>query len=475
MPKNERATILVIDDDLDLCALIKRYLTRQGLDVEEAYKADSGLEKLENNNIDLVLCDLRLPDMDGIDLMRQIKVYNNSIPVIIMTGYSDIKVAVKAMKSGAFEYVTKPIHPEEILSYIKQALKARPADEEKKESTTKSKTTKKASSNSKFNSFEYVEGRSTKAKQIQQSIELIAPTDMSVIILGETGTGKEMVARNIHRLSKRATSPFLAVDCGALPGELAASELFGHVKGAFTGAVRDKPGQFELAKGGTLFLDEIGNLSYENQIKLLRVIQERQIRRVGGEKDIDIDVRILVATNEDLRKAVGKGDFRQDLFYRLNEFKIELPPLRERQTDLIDFANFFLDQSNSELEKSVDGFSKEALEKLQEYYWYGNLRELRNVIKRATLLTQGKHIESDALPEEIKQPVFIHEFSDNNEEPNEELADLKSVSERAERKAIVQVLQKTGFNKTRAAQILKIDRKTLYNKMNEYGIDPTRG
>lgn len=460
--------ILIIDDDIDLCALLKRFLSRNGYDTTEVYKASSGLDALKKSSFNLVLCDFRLPDMDGLELIQKIKRINADLPVIVITGYSDIKMAVRTMKLGAYEYVTKPIHPEEILAYIKEALsgKDKPAE--------KAPAAPKESSYNGSENWPYVEGHSTKAKQIKQSIEIIAPTDMSVIILGETGTGKEMVARNIHRLSKRNGNPFVAVDCGALAKELAASELFGHVKGAFTGAMRDKPGQFELARGGTLFLDEIGNLSYENQIKLLRVLQERKIRRVGGEKDHEIDVRILVATNEDLKKAVNEGLFRQDLYFRLNEFKIELPPLRERTTDIMDFADFFLDKANQELGKDILGFSDQAREKLITYFWYGNLRELKNVVKRATLLSQGKLIEPNTLPDEIINPVFIPSESETETE-NEEITDLRSISERAERKAIVQVLRTTGFNKTRTAEILKIDRKTLYNKMNDYGIDPNRG
>lgn len=467
--------ILIIDDDLDLCGLLRRFLQRNGYETEEAYKGLNGLEKLRAGHYDLVLTDFRLPDVDGLEMIREVKRTHAHVPVIIITGYSDIKMAVNAMKLGAYEYVTKPIHPEEILSYVKAAinapaLPAEPAANGKP--SFKMSATKAGQQNGTYG--EYVQGRSSKARQIQQSIDLIAPTDMSVILLGETGTGKEMVARSIHRKSKRADKLFVAVDCGALPRELAASELFGHVKGAFTGAIRDKAGQFEIAQGGTLFLDEIGNLSYENQIKLLRVIQERKIRRVGGEKDIDIDVRIVVATNEDLKAAVAKGDFRQDLYYRLNEFKIELPPLRERTGDLMEFAEFFLKQSNHELAKNLSGFSEQVQERFQNYYWHGNLRELKNVVKRATLLSDGKVVNTEALPEEIVNPIYLQpEPSENGEE--QEITDLKSVCERAERKAIIQVLKKTGFNKTRTAQILKVDRKTLYNKMNEYGIDPTRG
>ncbi len=312
-------------------------------------------------------------------------------------------------------------------------------------------------------------GHSSEEKELDKNISLIAPTDMSVIIMGETGTGKEVAARRIHDQSKRSNKPFVAIDCGALPKELASSELFGHKKGAFTGALADKIGSFEAANGGTLFLDEIGNLTYENQVKLLRVIQERCIKKLGDTSDTAIDVRILVATNEDLIKAVGKNEFREDLYYRLNEFQITLTPLRERKTDLMTFAQFFLNTSNEALNKNLDGFSKEAEQKMTDYFWHGNLRELKNVVKRATLLSSGSTIEITALPQEIVHPTFFE--GTHHEHPKVVIDDLKSVAEDAEKKAIQEILKKTGFNKSKAAEILKVDRKTLYNKINAYGIE----
>ena len=408
--------ILIIDDDLDICLLLNRYLTKKGYEVEEAYKAEAGISKAKAKDFNVVLCDFRLPDMSGLEVIQNIKKIKPRTQVIIITGYSDIKMAVKTVKVGAYEYVTKPIHPEEILLTIEQAIKLS-GDENTAPKASATASRGKTNGNAAGGeTLDYVKGRSAKSKLIHQSIELIAPTNMSVIILGETGTGKEVVARTIHNLSSRSDMPFVAVDCGALPKELAASELFGHVKGAFTGAIRDKEGQFEVAKGGTLFLDEIGNLSYENQIKLLRVLQERKIKRVGGTRDIDIDVRIVVATNEDLKEAVGRGDFRQDLYYRLNEFKIELPPLRERQSDLLEFAEFFLQSANQQLDKDVKAFDPEVETKLKAYYWHGNLRELKNVVKRATLLSTSDTIKLNALPEEIIHPAFIQMDSDEEDE-----------------------------------------------------------
>jgi two-component system response regulator HydG len=276
-------------------------------------------------------------------------------------------------------------------------------------------------------------------------------------------------------MSARNDKPFVAVDCGALPGELAASELFGHVKGSFTGATRDKPGQFEMAKGGTLMLDEIGNLSYENQIKLLRVLQERKIRRLGADSDITIDVRILAATNEDLRKAVTEGKFRLDLYYRLNEFKIELPPLRERTADFEAFAIYFMNSANKQLGKSVKGFTADAMDKMKAYAWHGNLRELKNVVTRATLLTTDETIDALVLPEEITDPMFSPEPISSNGTPLGIFGSLKEVVEHAEKNAIKHALKSSRFNKTKTAEVLEIDRKTLYNKMAQYGIDPSTG
>jgi two-component system response regulator HydG len=469
--------VLIIDDDVDICMLLNRYLSKNGFHVEEAFRGENGLKMLIKENFDVVLCDFRLPDFNGLELIKEIRKHRPQTQVIIITGYSDVKVAVKTLKSGAFDYVTKPIQPEEILLTIKSAMEMSPGETAAPVASGKSKSSDKNSSKTskgggdkrqKYGEYYYVKGASSKATQIHQSIELIAPTDMSVIILGETGTGKEVAARTIHAKSKRSDKPFVAIDCGALPKELAGSELFGHVKGAFTGAVQEKPGSFELANEGTLFLDEIGNLSYENQIKLLRVLQERVIKKVGGTKDIEIDVRVLVATNENLKNAVGNGTFREDLFYRLNEFRIELPPLRERKSDLMEFAHYFLELANAALDKEVEGFDEKVVEKMQNYYWHGNLRELKNVVKRATLLSSGKNIDLSCLPDEIIHPSFI---AFKNDENDEEITDLKSVAERAEKRAILEVLKKTGYNKTKTAEILKVDRKTLYNKINAYNID----
>ncbi|CCG99275.1 two component, sigma54 specific, transcriptional regulator, Fis family [Fibrella aestuarina BUZ 2] len=487
--------ILIIDDNNDICVLLEKFLGKQKYKTASAQRGEDGLSLLRKESYDLVICDFKLPDTDGLDMLRRIKVLSPATAVIIITGYSDVRIAVQALKYGAYDYVTKPLLPDEILYTIRGALEKRNVPTAKTTAQTqpsaiepaKSATAPKSSRSRELapSGKRFIFGKSRAAEQLQKHIELIAPTNMSVIITGETGTGKEFVANAIHLSSKRADKPFVAIDCGALSKELAGSELFGHVKGAFTGAMSDKIGSFEVANGGTLFLDEIGNLSYENQIKLLRVLQERKIKRVGGNTDISVDVRILCATNEDLRDAVRQGRFREDIYHRLDEFRIDLPALRERRADIMLFAEHFLEIANQQLEKDVLGFDDEARDKFRDYYWHGNLRELQNVVKRAVLLTQGDYITVDVLPHEIVSPTYI-----TPEETVSYVVDsvrpgsppvvqqaaqgsgnnLKSVSESAERVAILKVLEKTGYNKTKAAEVLNIDRKTLYNKLKAYDI-----
>lgn len=459
--------ILVIDDDKDICLLLDKFLSKKGYEVAFETTAEEGIKRLKKENFDLVISDYRLPDDDGLNVIKKIKIINPESAVIIITGYSDVRTAVETLKHGAYDYVTKPLYPDEILVTVEQAIKDKKQQKAGKEKL--SKNTKPAADKYKN---KYIVGKSSQAETVQKHIELIAPTDMSVIISGETGSGKEFVANEIHKNSSRADQPFVAIDCGALPKELAGSELFGHVKGAFTGALIDKKGSFELADGGTLFLDEIGNLTYENQIKLLRVLQERKIKRLGGTKDINIDVRIIAASNEDLKTLVKKGKFREDIYHRLNEFKIELSPLRERKADVMIFADHFLKVANNQLNKSVEGFEAEVQDKLINYYWHGNLRELQNVIKRAVLLTDDDKISVESLPAEIISPDYLSgTFDTPGRSENADFTDLKAVSENAERGAIINVLEKTGYNKTKAAEVLKIDRKTLYNKLKAYDIN----
>ena len=457
--------LLIIDDDKDICVVLSKFLTKNNYEVDVAHRGDEGLKLLRAHDYTLILCDYRLPDFTGVEMLRKIKLLQPAVAVIIITGYSDVRTAVETFRYGANDYVTKPLYPDELLLTIKETI----AKNEKKNSVETEAPSQEVRKN-KVNAtpMDFIVGKSVQSQTVQRYVELIAPSDMSVIINGETGTGKEFVAQSIHRYSKRAAYPFVAIDCGALPKELAGSELFGHIKGAFTGAVSDKQGSFEVANGGTIFLDEIGNLSYENQIKLLRVIQERRIKRIGATKDIPIDVRIIAATNEDLTKSVKEGRFREDLYHRLNEFKIQLSPLRERKEDILIFANFFLEKANQALHKNVKTFSPEVLTQITNYFWYGNLRELNNVVRRAVLLTVGDEVQSDSLPQEIIQAHSSLNIPADMVDDGVGL--LKSIAGSAERQAIIDVLEKVNYNKSKAAELLKIDRKTLYNKLKLYNI-----
>ena len=457
--------LLIIDDDRDICLVLSKFLTKNNYEVDVAHRGDDGLKLLRTHDYTLILCDYRLPDFTGVEMLRKIKLLQPAVAVIIITGYSDVRTAVETFRYGANDYVTKPLYPDELLLTIKETI-----SKNEKRNTVETEVASPEIRKNKVNSapLDFIVGKSVQSQTVQRYIELIAPSDMSVIINGETGTGKEFVAQSIHRHSKRSSYPFVAIDCGALPKELAGSELFGHIKGAFTGAVSDKQGSFEVANGGTIFLDEIGNLSYENQIKLLRVIQERRIKRIGATKDIPIDVRIIAATNEDLTKSVKEGRFREDLYHRLNEFKIQLSPLRERKEDILIFANYFLEKANQALHKSVKAFSPDVLTQITNYFWYGNLRELNNVIRRAVLLTVGDEVQSDSLPQEIIQAhsslILPADMMDDS------IGLLKSIAGSAERQAIIDVLEKVNYNKSKAAELLKIDRKTLYNKLKLYNI-----
>jgi len=461
--------LLIIDDDKDICLVLSRFLTKNNYEVNVAHKGEDGLQLLRSNQYSAILCDYRLPDHTGVEMLRKIKLLQPGAAVIIITGYSDVRIAVETFRYGASDYVTKPLYPDELLVTIRETI----AKNEKRSQVEKAEVAPddkvKGTRKSSLNTSHYIVGKSIQSQTVQKYIELIAPAEMSVIIHGETGTGKEFVAQSIHQFSKRADKPFIAIDCGALPKELAGSELFGHVKGAFTGAVSDKPGSFEIADGGTIFLDEIGNLSYENQVKLLRVIQERRIKRIGATKDIPIDVRIIAGTTEDLNKGVKEGRFREDLYHRLNEFKIQLSPLRERKDDIMVFASYFLEKANQSLSKNVQAFSPAVTDRLTNYYWHGNLRELNNVVKRAVLLTTGESIEPDSLPQEIIQAngatVNVGSLLEDN------VGLLKSIAGSAERQVIIEVLEKVNYNKSKAAELLKIDRKTLYNKLKLYSIN----
>lgn len=451
MPK-----ILLIEDDIAFCKLLEKFLIKKTFDVTIAFSAAEARTAVKNESFDLILTDLRLPDFDGIGLMSEFKNEYPEIPVILMTGYSDVNTAVKAIKNGAADYISKPFNPDEVLLVITNALKSHELEEETETPVKEKKAVKKtvAAVN------EFVKGISVASKKLLDHIQLVSPTDMSVLIIGESGTGKEIIAKSIHQQSQRKNNNFIAVDCGAIPKELAASEFFGHLKGSFTGAISDKMGYFEAANGGTIFLDEIGNLSYENQIQLLRALQERKIKPVGSNKEINVDIRIITATNEDLREAVKNGDFREDLYHRINEFSIESPSLKDRDEDLMLFADYFLEKANQQLNKDVIGFSPEVVSIFQNYNWPGNLRELQNCVKRATLLTRGDFIESDVLPAEFFQIQKQQSRAD----------DSFSLSDN-EKEAIIHALSKAKNNKSEAAKLLKITRKTLYNKLKHYNIE----
>ena len=468
--------ILVVDDDPDITLLLERFLSKHHFDVTITSSGKDAIRKIQNEKYNLALVDFRLPDLDGMELLSFARKIDPDLQIVIITGYSDVKVAINCIKAGAFDYVTKPLHHEEILHLVKKALAAGP-NQKTSASSSSTKATKKKTKKSEVNAQpSFIEGKSDASKHISKLVKLVAPTDMSVIITGETGTGKEIAARRIHASSKRSEESFVAIDCGALPKNLAGSELFGHKKGSFTGALQDKKGSFEIAKGGTLFLDEVGNLSYENQVKLLRVLQEKTIRRIGDNKNIKTDVRILAATNENIEVLVRDGKFREDLYHRLCEFKIELLPLRQRKEDILTFTYHFLDQASQELNKSTSGFSDDAENSLQQYYWHGNLRELGNVIKRALLLSEHDFIGINALPPEITigESQVAQEDQSSFLKLSGQSKTLKDIVQEAEKLAIQQALEETNFNKTKTAQILDVDRKTLYNKMNAYNISFAR-
>ena len=465
--------ILIIDDDLDMCILLSRFLSKKGYDVDAAHSASKGIAKVIEGSFDIVLCDFRLGDKDGKDVLLKIKEINPETIVIIITGYSDIKTAVDVIKLGAFDYITKPLVPDEVINVIEKALAA-PADDHITPSVNAQVAKNKRSYVISANK-EFLVGQDGETAQLYRQIEIVASTNYSIILYGESGTGKEVIAKTIHEYSNRKDKPFIAMDCGTLSKELAGSELFGHVKGAFTGAVVDREGHFELANGGTLFLDEVTNLSYDIQAALLRVIQERKFKRVGGTKEMDVDIRIIVASNENLQDAYRKGKFREDLYHRFNEFSINLPPLRNRKVDIPLFADFFLDKTNKELNKNIEGYEDDVQEMFLNYNWPGNLREFRNVVRRAVLLTPSGKITSKVLPWEITNS-YIHPTTPAQktggdtatENPVPKDLDLKDAAAKAEYDTIMNVLKDVNFNKTKAAEILKIDRKTLYNKIKIY-------
>lgn len=446
--------ILIVEDDIAFGTMIQTWLKKKGFEVEKATSVKAAIQIYEKteSGFDLVLSDLRLPDHDGIFLLQWMRKHGMLVPFIVMTSYAEIQNVVLAMKSGATDYVAKPFQPDILLDKIKEAIKA--PKKTQNTSTTEDKNTKVAAPAGDVP--KYLEGESEASRKLYSFVSLVAPTPMSVLILGASGTGKEYVARRIHELSQRAGKPFFALDCGAIPKDVAASEFFGHVKGAFTGAEQDKKGAFEMANGGTLFLDEMGNLNYEVQVQLLRALQERKIRPVGSTKEIDIDIRLVCATNENLAQRVAEGNFREDLYHRVNEFTIYMPELKDRGADIFLFADLFIKHANKELNRNVEGLDSKAKERIAAYNWPGNLRELNNVMKRATLLATGRYIGVTELEQSMahiqpQAPTTLHD-------------------EETELQRIEAALKAAGGNKSKAAQLLAVDRKTLYNKMKKYGI-----
>ena len=452
-------SILIVEDDLTFSLMLKTWLGKKGFQVNTVSNISRARRELTDNPYDVILSDLRLPDEDGIALLNWMHKHGITSPLIIMTGYADIQSAVQAMKCGANDYISKPVQPDELLKKIREALQTG-KDDDATSTPIQEETAKGTDTSIYTNPQNFLEGESEAAHQLYNYVRLVAPTQMSVLINGASGTGKEYVAHHIHQLSKRAGKPFVAIDCGSIPKELAASEFFGHVKGSFTGAVTDKTGAFVEANGGTLFLDEIGNLGYDVQIQLLRALQERRIRPVGSTKEIKVDVRVVSATNENLETAIKKGTFREDLYHRINEFTLRMPSLKERQEDILLFANFFLDQANRELGRHLTGFDTQAMAALQRYSWPGNLRQLRNIVMRATLLAQSDYITMREIENELTE----------QDDPQPIKPSLSLHNEEVEKKQILDALRQTNNNKSKAAILLGIDRKTLYNKLKLYNL-----
>ena len=454
--------ILIVEDDITFGTMLQTWLRRKAFEVDKATSVGAAVKLLvDMKSVDLVLSDLRLPDHDGLRLLAWMHEHSINAPFIVMTNYAEVQNAVLAMKSGAADYIAKPVQPDILLQKINDAMEQ---NAQQSNATIQNSTTQNAPTahNSKLKTQNseaaprYIEGKSEASRQLYSYVELVAPTPMSVLILGASGTGKEYVAHRIHDLSQRRDRPFFALDCGAIPRDVAASEFFGHKKGAFTGADVDKRGAFEIANGGTLFLDEVGNLSYEVQVQLLRALQERRIRPVGGTKEIDIDIRLVCATNENLEEAVSEGRFREDLYHRINEFTIYMPKLSERGSDLFLFADLFIRHANEELNRNVEGFYSGAAEMLASHSWPGNLRELNNVVKRAVLLTRGSQITTAELT------LAMGQIRTDNV--------LQLHDEDTERQRIITALQQTNGNKAKAARLLGVDRKTIYNKIEKLGI-----
>ncbi len=449
--------ILVIDDEPDIGWLFSKILSEEGYKVLTSLNGEEGISKIRKEKPDLVFLDLKLPGMDGIEILKEIRTFDKDLLVIVLTAYETVKTAVEAMKLGAFDYLSKPVNIDRIKTTIKNSIRTQTLI---KDAVLRKKTTDEID-------FNLIIGDSPQVKDVLDLVKKVAPHDITVLLRGASGTGKELIARAIHTSGNRANKPFVAIDCAILPDTLVESEIFGHEKGAFTGANEKKLGKFELAQGGTVFLDEIGNLTPQIQVKLLRTLQEREIERLGGKKPIRVDVRVIAATNMNLEKDISAGRFREDLYYRLNVFSIFLPPLRERDGDVMLLTEYFLKQSNRIFKKAVKKISPDVENLLAAYSWPGNIRELRNVIESAVLLANDtilpQHVPQkiqDVLKQSVELPTTLKKVG-------------KQAKCKAEKELIMKVLKEVNWNKSKASKMLKVDYKTLYNKIKEYDIERT--
>lgn len=449
--------ILIIDDNESLRYTLENVLESAGFNTTAVEDGPSALEEFKSVSYDLVICDMKLPKMDGMQIMQEIKKIDPVIPFIFLTAFGDIKNAVEAMKNGAFDYITKPFDNEEIVLNIQKALELKYLNKELEILRKKTDDSYKGHG---------IIGSSPAMKEVFDQVNIVSPTNLTVLIQGESGTGKEVIANMIHRAGPRVNNPFIAVDCGAIPESLIESELFGHEKGAFTDAKLQRIGKFEQAAGGTIFLDEITNLSDANQVKLLRAIQERKITRIGGKKSVELDVRILAASNVRLSDSVNTGRFRADLYYRLNEFHIDLPPLRDRTEDIPLLVEHFIKDANKELNKSVERVSDPVMNKILNHKWPGNVRELRNAIRRAVLLTPGNSMERINITDEIENSLQRNVNVTDNENVS-----FIDITKKAEKDAIIRAIEEANGNKSKAAKLLNINERTFYRKLKSLGIN----
>ncbi len=448
-----RVSVLIVEDDVSLLEVLARFLTREGFEVETASDAETALGKMSERVFDVVLCDIQLPDRSGIEVLQEIKRLFPHTIILMMTAFSSIDSAVEAVRQGAEDYLSKPLQLHDVRMRIERALERRRLE---------TRVADLEQQLAERYCFGNIIGRSKPMQELFRTLERVARSSATVLLVGRTGTGKELVARAIHYNSPRAKGPFVDINCGALPTELLESELFGHVRGAFTGATESRPGLFETAHGGTLFLDEVDALKPDLQVKLLRALQEKVIRRVGGRENIPVDVRIIAATNQDLEAAVRRGEFREDLYYRLNVVALYLPELRERREDIPLLVEHFLRQYARENNQPVRRFSNEAMRLLMSYSWPGNVRELQNAVQYALTMSSEPVLTIRDLPPHISGITPM----ERRESPEREPRTLEEV----ERRHILRVLEETGGNHTRAAEILGIDRRTLYRKLAKYNI-----